>query len=158
MEDLKYQAIVLIYPDGEVDKIPITTFKHHMDYFSPHLQKSEKLVKVREEVQFEWDILRVCACNGIIVMFSLDIQEIVENPSYVNGYYAFFDIYFPEEFESKEQLLSFLEITNNYPIYFLIYNQFQIKLNDFKKLKSDEQKEEFIENNKKRLESEIHKL
>ena len=158
MEELKCQAIVLIYPNGEVDKIPVTTFKHHMDYFDPHLQKSEKLAKVREEKRFDWDILRVCACNDIVVMFSLDIQEIVANPTYLEDNYAFFDIYFPEEFASKEQLTSFLKVTNNYPIWFLIYNQFQKELNDFKKLEKDEQKEEFIENNRTRLENEIHTL
>lgn len=56
MKDLIKQAIVLIYPDGKVDKIPITTFKYHMDYFGQHLQKLKKLAKStrREKILLEY--------------------------------------------------------------------------------------------------------
>lgn len=158
MEDLRKQTIVFIYPDGEVGKIPITHFRNHRDYFLPALYTSERLVKVREEMQIDWDILRVCACNDIITMFNLNIVNIIGDPMFTEYDYASFDIYFPETLKSMEQLTSYLEIINNYPIDELNYNQFQIELKDFKKIENNEQKEEFIENNRNRLESEIPKL
>lgn len=44
-EKIKDYAIVLIYPDGEIEKIPITTYENHFSYFIEHLKKSEKFKK-----------------------------------------------------------------------------------------------------------------
>ena len=118
MEDLIKQAIVLIYPDGEIEKIPITNFVFHIDYLFEHLKKSKKFAKIVQGLKIKSllpvEIYEVLVKNNIMVWHNYNIEAIVKDKTFLEKNLPYFFV-FLKSFESREQLLSFMKIFDYYP-------------------------------------------
>jgi len=129
MEDLTKMAIVLIYPDGTVEKIPIGEYGLHIEYFREQLKKSPRFYDICKGLDFyntdmHGRIDTMLSLNGVIIIFNLDLRDIVE------GYFDFqnklpsFAIAVPENLESLEQTLILEKIYTNYPEENLVCEKF----------------------------------
>lgn len=92
MEDLRSQAIVLLYPDGIVEKIPVKKgITFHLDYFHNWLKHSKKFASViyhsPYKINFkDWVVLdKALAEAGLVVIRNMEIIYLASNISLVNS-------------------------------------------------------------------------
>lgn len=96
MKDLRKQAIVLIYPDGEVEKIPVRAgVTEHLDYFHEWFKVSKKFAKVIYKTPYkidfkDWVVLdRTLAEAGLVVIRNCAICDLSYDISLVDLEEAF---------------------------------------------------------------------
>lgn len=120
MNDLEKMALVLIYPDGEVEKIPITSYVFHIEYMIKQRTVSQRFARVTLNCDFtdslHEDIDTALVINGIIVLFNLSIYDIVRYSNFLDENKPDFGIYFPSRLGSMKQILEYEKIMNNYPL------------------------------------------
>lgn len=160
-EELKNQAIVLIYPDGEVEAIPITKHQNHLPYLKEHLLDSKRFLKIAYIINYgyadHYSVSKLLSQNGVIEIANKDMCLKIKYPKEYEYYSPEFMYYLPEVLGSKEQL----EILENF--YDLVnqekksLNVYQNKMFDFLE-KTEKEYQEWIAENQNRLGSEIHKL
>ncbi len=155
MEELNYQAIVLIYPDGFVEKIPITDLKFHWEYLKEHIKHSKRFASINGDLindinHFPLD--KGLAANGICVLYNWNIREIVEDKTFLNTFHAHFLYYLPSAFQSLKQLLEFLILIRSIDFKYVCLKLFDEQNNklSFKNL-NEQSFFEFVLENKKRL-------
>ena len=161
MEDLQKQAIILIYPDGLIEKIPVTYHEFHILYYHEHFNKSVRFNSLCHSLKIDFDnnlaidkypddyetddireeVLGILGRNGVLIIENLNIFDIVHN-LYLEELCEFI-IYFPEYFYSKEQLEAFLNYDNGYPKNLLYIGRFNKKQNLYLDI-SYEEKQLFI--------------
>lgn len=161
MEEIKDYAILLIYPDGEVEKIPITTFKNHMDYLSQHFQKSKKFKKFAYGINWEddmhYNVSKILAMHGVIEISNQDMYIKIKNAGYYKKINPKFYFWYPSYLESQEQLNALERIEKRIPKEQQIYNEFISVIFNFAE-RTYVEYEGWKEGNKNRFESEIHTL
>ncbi|MCM1052963.1 MAG: hypothetical protein NC483_03200 [Ruminococcus sp.] len=120
MNDLEKMAIILIYPDGEIEKIPITSHVYHIEYLAEHREKSQRFARVTIKCDFtdtlHEDIDTALVTNGVIVIFNLNIYDIVRNPNYLTEEKPDFTVFFPSELGSIGQISNYESIMGSYPL------------------------------------------
>lgn len=131
MKKLKKIAIMLIYPDGEVEIILITDKKFHIEYFREQMKKSSRLAKICSFANSHIEVSRALAENGVIEIFNLDILPIVTSPDYLDSHIPTFMINLPPKFESMEQEQKFYIFVENYPIDEVGVSQYDLETGEF---------------------------
>ncbi len=110
MKDLKYQAIVLLYPDGVVESVPIMKgMKDHIDYYRWLLEHSQKFANIvyhfPKKINFkkDWDVVeRMLALANVISIRNGNVRDVLEDKSLIDSENSFwFSIYFPEIIEGN---------------------------------------------------------
>ncbi len=152
MEELNYQAIVLIYPDGFVEKIPITHLKFHWEYLKEHIKYSERFASlcgdlINDVNHFPLD--KGLAANGICLLYNWNIREIVEEKPLDHIHFLY---YLPSTFHSLKQLLEFLNLSQSISVKYVwvkLFDEQNLELS-FKNL-NDQSFGKFILKNKKNL-------
>lgn len=119
MKDIVKMAIILIYPDGEVERIPITKETAHINYMIEHRAKSKKFARATKKASFtdptHQDVNRELMLNGVITMINYNVLDIVLDPKLLDEFLPNFLIYLPISFGSVEQIMAYHEITDDYP-------------------------------------------
>ncbi len=160
-EELKDQAIVLIYPDGEIENIPIGDYENHLPYLKKHLMISKKFLQIAFIINFgyadHYSVSRLLAQNGVIEIANKDMCLKVKYPEKYHSFNPEFMFYLPENLGSIEQLealesASHLIVTENKSL-----NVYQNKAFDFIP-KTEEEYQYWITENKNQMDNEIHKL
>lgn len=156
MENIFNQAIVLIYPDGNVDQLPIKRdINDHVKYFYEYLKSSQRFQKMVRENGFKFDflheyntspIVKLLTDNGVIVIVNLAITYVNMAPERAEEI-STFSITFPREY--KEHLgIPFVKKTikgfdeNRYEL-----NKYYEEMNNFDNFDPDEA-EEFLNGEK----------
>lgn len=109
MKDLRKQALVLIYPDGEIKKVPVMKGKKwHLEYFQWLLENSQKFATIVYHFPYkinfkkDWDIIdRMLALANVIVIRNNKVYEIAEDISYNEADPILFLINLPENIENN---------------------------------------------------------
>ncbi len=124
-DNLKNQAIVLIYPDGEVERLLINTCTEHTLYLKKHLKSSKRFNALCKELNFDvgihMHIDRLLLLNGVIVLYNFNIKDIVNDSSYIYNYPVGFDCYRPNAFFSEKQEREFNSIYKEYREFMLLH-------------------------------------
>lgn len=119
MEDLGKLALIFIYPDGIVEKIPIGKYKLHVEYMKEHLGKSSKFYDLCKELDFETylhgHIDLNLSISGVIVILNLDVEDIVNGKFIWESKIPNLFAVLPEHLHSMEQTLALENIYNRYP-------------------------------------------
>lgn len=91
MKDLREYALVLIYPDGEVEKIPVEKEKnYHLYYFRKQIRISKKFANVIYYSSYKIDFTdftivdKALAEAGVVVIRNLGIPYICKDRSLIN--------------------------------------------------------------------------
>lgn len=86
VNDLNKQAIILIYADGQIEKIPIADYYNHIEYLKDHLKESERFANIFDGYDLiivnnfcAEEFYNILARNGIIVLHNTDVYDIVKN-------------------------------------------------------------------------------
>ncbi len=142
MEDLKRTAIIFIYSDGKVDEIPITTYKLHMDYLREHLNVSPRFEDLCGGLNFYTNlhghIDTHLTLNGVVVIFNLDVSDIVEGFFDLDNKMPSLVVSLPESLSSLKQVEKLEEIYNRYPNKQLLAEIFIKDLDTYKSISSEE--------------------
>lgn len=111
MDDLFNKAIVLIYPDGYVDRIPIKRdIDDHVKYFYEYLKVSKRFQSIVKDngFRFDWNheyiitpIIKLLTDNGVILIINFAIAYINMAPERAEEL-AMYSITFPKDY--KEHL------------------------------------------------------
>lgn len=111
MDDLFNKAIVLIYPDGYVDRIPIKRdIDDHVKYFYEYLKVSKRFQSIVKDNGFRFDfvheyiitpIIKLLTDNGVILIINFAIAYINMVPERAEEL-AMYSITFPKDY--KEHL------------------------------------------------------
>lgn len=161
MKDLKNQAIILIYPDGEIEKIPITIYKTHPDYFKEHAKTSKRFKNIFANMIIGSDvhylISRLLGMYGVIEIVNKDMCIKIENALYYEQFSPEFYFYYPENLGSLEQLNAFVKIEQEISIDKKIFNEYSDAIFNYNN-RSYSEYVNWKENNKNRFENEKHKL
>jgi len=132
MEELKNMALIFIYPDGTVEKIPIGEYKLHIEYMRENLTKSSKFYDICKGLDFVSSCLHghidtMLSLNGVIIIFNLDLRDIIE------GYFDYLNkiplllISCPTNLHSIEQTMALESIYTSYPEDNLVCERFDAK-------------------------------
>lgn len=96
MEDLRSQALVLIYPDSEMEKVPVMKGKAwQLDYFKWLFENSQKFATViyysPYKIDFkDWTILdKTLAEAGLVVIRNLEVIYVSNDISIINSKESF---------------------------------------------------------------------
>ena len=112
------QAILLIYPDGEIERILIDTETSHSAYLKKHLKRSKRFYELCKNLNFDWGIHfhidQLLLLNGIIVLYNYNVKDIVNDSSFIYNYPVLFDTHLSVPFLSEKQKEEFISI---YKIY-----------------------------------------
>ena len=117
--DLYNYAIILIYPDGNMEKVSIGNSIYHLDYLKELLITSNKFRNACLTLDFNnlvnhFSVDKILNEQGIITIYNNGIEDIIKNPNIRRKDLAIFHILTPFEFESLSQVLKFQDILN-YP-------------------------------------------
>lgn len=119
MDDLPKTAILLIYPDGEIEKCMITNHRFHIDYLKELLRKSPRFAKICRKCNYTSGIHishdEALALNGVIAMYNFNIRDIVDDLSLLYEDLPSFEVFLPRSFGSMEQLDLINYFYENYP-------------------------------------------
>ncbi len=132
MNKLIEQALILIYPDGGVEKIPILNFVFHIDYIKENLKNSPRFAKIMQDINIDdllpLDVYKILVKNGIIVLHNYNVEVIIKDNTFLLREWPCFLVLLLE-FKSKRQLLSFMKIYDFYPkellVIYMLNNDFQ---------------------------------
>ena len=145
--DIFKMAIVLVYPDGYVDPIPIKKgVDSHVTHFYDYLTVSPRFQKIVKDNGFRFDwiheyntkpILKLLIDNGVIVIVNNAIVYVNIAPERASELSSF-SIVFPDEYEHHVGIPFVKEIIKK-----LDRNQFQLdkfypEMNNFDELDPDE--------------------
>lgn len=134
MEDFNEQAIVVIYPDGTIEKIEITDKLLHMHYFRMLYEKSPRFKKAIQESNIDLDEISANIRGGysnlnfflselgIISFLNLRIKEIKRNKIYSKAK-PYFLVTLPKEISEEQK-----EVLNN------LFKEYDCSKNHYGKL------------------------
>lgn len=135
VDDLAKMAIVFIYPNGRLEKIPITHYKYHIDYLKNHLNDSKEYAAIVRGLTFmdprhkrEDDRFMM---NGLVVLYNLNVWDIVENPELLNDNIPSFSVLLPDSMGSLEQINNLVRILTSYDSDSLFISHFNLTLDDY---------------------------
>lgn len=161
MEALQNYAIILIYPDGKQEKIPITNHQFHIEYFGEHLNNSKEFAKMCFKLRINPNdiskmndnkdkITDTLGANNVLIIENINVFDIVQDSTFLDKNVCVFNIYFPEYFQNKEQLELYLKFLGDYSNELLHFGRYSRKENEHLDITREEM-EEFIKDEKERL-------
>lgn len=161
--DIFKMALVIIYPDGYVDPIPIREGVYsHVEYFYEYLKKSSRFQCLVRDNHFSFDwrhdsnshpICKLLVQNGIIVFYNTAIYDVLYNIDNAKNS-SFFAISFPRDYEGLPSIPFVKEIVKELQDQQFELEKFRTDKDDFEPFDSDEN-EKFLEKNKQNKEKEI---
>ncbi len=135
---LKEAAIVILYPDGVIDAVPVTNgVRWHLDYCKILVTKSERFASLiryfPENWQSEYKMTKtnmVMNKMGIVVMQNIDIDNLPEEYASREEFYSMFLGYGVSN--PEDALQDNLDtIIDNYPNKRCLYSKFNADINDY---------------------------
>lgn len=142
MENLINMALIFIYPDGKVEKIPISNFPFHMDYMRENLEKSERFRELCGGLNFFTNLQDHIDSHlnllGVIVIFNLDLYDIVKGDFEIDRNVPKLISLLPENLGSLEQVKCFETIYEVYPREKISFEMFVKDLDTYRKLSYEE--------------------
>ena len=134
MDDLFRQAIVLIYPDGYVERIPIGTTYPHSLILKEHLAESKRFYDLCGHLNFDEGhhirIDLVLLENQVIVIYNYSLKEIMDDPSYIYNFPPQFKVFIGNRYGGEKQKLEFEKLSKIYEALFVPY-LYDIDRHDF---------------------------
>ncbi len=134
MDDLFKQAIVLIYPDGYVERIPIGTTYPHSLILKEHLAESKRFCDLCGhldfDVGFHMHIDLVLLENQVIAIYNYSLKEIIEDPSYIYNFPPQFKVFIGNKYGSEQQRIEFEKLSDVYGTLFVPF-LYDIDKHDF---------------------------
>lgn len=125
MNDFFNQAVVLIYPDGVVEKIPIDGVYPHSLVLKKHLGKSKRFYELCGGLNFDvgihMHIDKVLLDNKVIVIYNYNLKEIINDYSYIYRYPPQFKVFIGTEYASSEQKREYEELFSTFGPLFVPY-------------------------------------
>lgn len=123
MEDLRSQALVLIYPDGGLEKILVQKGKsEHLYYFHEWLKHSKKFANViyhsSYKIDFrDWTILdKALAEAGLVVIRNMELIYVSNDLSFVDSEEAFgYLVNLPDNIKESRAYLPMKKIWKEHP-------------------------------------------
>lgn len=83
MENLKCQAIVLIYPDGAIETVPITNLKLHNLILYEHSKKSQKFASICQGCDytdvFHTSVDKRLLKNNVVFLYNMNVADIINS-------------------------------------------------------------------------------
>ena len=161
MDGLPLSAVMLLYPDGTIEKKLITDKDHHIDYFKELLLESPKFAKICSRCDYSSGLhttvdLALAKAN-VVLLINFNLYEIANDRSSLDYDLPNFIGYLPHELGSLEQLEYLRFFYDNYPFNKVIFNRLikkdAKKYEDFKEF-NYEDVDGFIDSEKNRLEKE----
>lgn len=130
MEDLMSMAIMYIYPDGTVERIPIGEHTLHIEYMREHLKTSPKFYQICRGLDFYKSVLHghidsVLSLNGVVIVLNLDLEDIVKGT--FMGREPYLLVAVPDKLHSLEQTLALEGVYESYPRNMLCCEKFSEK-------------------------------
>lgn len=161
MEDLKNYAIILIYPDGVFEKIPITIHSYHILYLQEHINTSKKFKSIAgfliNFINDHFSMSRALANANVIEIANKDMCLKIKNEESYKTYIPQFTVYLPTHLESMDTLTALEKITSVIPKEKLTVDKMVDGTMDFKKMQYEEYLD-FLEYYKNELEKERRNL
>jgi len=81
--NLKKMALVFIYPDGEVETVPITNTTVHTDYMKEHLTKSPRFAQICKGIKISdgphYDVDVALAKHNVVSLSNGNIFDILND-------------------------------------------------------------------------------
>ena len=158
MEDLCYQSIVLIYPDGIVEKIPITDEQFHWNILKEHIKHSKKFASFCGNLincGSHYPLIdKTLVQNGVCVIYNWNIREIINDPLFLKHHSAHFFYFLPSSFHSLKQLLEFIKLSQPISLKYVWIKYFSKQSPNllFQNLNEEKFGEYILENKRKLLE------
>lgn len=153
--DIFKMALVVIYPDGYVDQVPIKEgCTNHVKYWYDYLKISPRFQRIIRENRFKFDwihdynaspILKLLAKNNVIVFMNTEIAYVCSNMENAEALYGFI-ISFPRDYDSHKGLPFAKETINK-----LNFNRYELDVfrtdkDDFEEFDTEEYERFFGEN------------
>lgn len=142
MDDLKDYAIILIYPDGVVEKIPITIYSYHILYLQEHINNSKKFKSIVgffiNFINDHFSMSRALANANIIEIANKDMCLKIKNREFYKNHIPEFMVYLPSHLESMDALTCLEKITNVIPKEKLTIDKMIDGSMDFKNMQYEE--------------------
>lgn len=118
-------ALIIIYEDGEIEKVPIEDFVNHLEYFKKLKEENSHFCTICSNCNFEdyscSSIKRALNENKAVVIFNFNLKDIVMGtfipiPGLI--------VSFPNEYGSLIQKEFLLNLINNYPENYLLLSKY----------------------------------
>lgn len=134
MEDLMSMALMYIYPDGTVERIPIGEHILHIEYMKENLKKSPKFYQICRGLDFEKSrthkhIDTLLSLNGVVIIFNLDLEDIVKGV--FTEYAPELLVAVPDKLHSLEQTLALEGVYESYPKNLIISERFSEEKDEY---------------------------
>ena len=158
MKDLRSQAIVLIYPDGTIEKIIVKKgVSSHLDYFHDWIKYSKKFAKIIYDSPYKidfknWVVLdRVLAESGVVVFRNMQIIYLASNISLVNSEEPFgYLVQLPGDIRESKAYIPMKEILRENQSEEYTFGIYSLEAKEFEEIKYN-----FIEEKLENKEEEI---
>lgn len=125
MDDLFNKAIVLIYPDGFVEEIPIGTESVHSLVLKEHAKHSTRFRELCGNLNFDVGIHMhidlVLLQNGVIAIYNYNLKDIINDPSIIYSCPPQFKVFLGTKFYSDEQREKYEKLDAMYGTLFFRY-------------------------------------
>lgn len=142
MEDLAKMAIVFIYPDGTVERIPITHYRYHIVYLKNHLKDSKEYAHIARGLDFmepnhtrEDDRFMM---SGLVVLYNISVKDIIDNPDFLNNNNPIFLALLPNSMGSLAQINTLASILSTYQKYFVYIRHFNLDKDGYESFEFEE--------------------
>ncbi len=145
--DIFKMAIVLVYPDGYVDSLPIKKdVDDHVKYFYEYLQASPRFQKLVKDNGFRFDwiheynttpIIKLLIDNEVIVFINTAIAYVNMSPERANEI-SYFSIAFPENYDSHVGIPFVKETIKKFDINQFSLDKYSPEMNNFNNFAPDE--------------------
>ncbi len=136
--EIAKMAIMLLYPDKELETIPIGKYTRHIDYLIEHLTKSKKFAYFCKGKNIKkllpQEVYLFLVEQGITVFHNFNVQEIVYDPSLLLNDLPGYWVFLPTTFWGLEDFLSI------YPNEKISFHQYSEKRKWFQNISLEEVK------------------
>lgn len=128
LEDLVYQAVIIIYSDGYIDFEKVDKEKDHVEYYKKLLLNNTRFSEIFKDNKIDFTsrfaVEDILIKNGAIIITNWNLREIVDNTYFVYTQLPSFYIKLSEEKITKQQANIFNKIFNAYPLVNLGCNKY----------------------------------
>lgn len=134
----KETAVVVLYPDGVIDAIPIIEgVNWHLEYYKMLVEKSHRFASISKKFPVGWrgeynttNANKVMTKMGIVVIQNIDIPNLPEEYVDREDYYSTF-LFFGANKLTRELENNLNMILDSYPNNRCIYERINKKTNEF---------------------------
>ncbi len=141
INNLKYSSLLLIYPDGYIDRVNINRKVLHMDYFIDLCKNSTRFQEIIDQENINMpknislsenilttDVDTKLAKKGIVVLHNLFILEVLKNDEMIDNAPLLFYISLPDNLSiNQKEIMN--NLINKYDLsccLYAIFNDFEL--------------------------------